>query len=166
MFVVAFAQRAIDLKPFTPSPSTRLPVIDAAGFGNPGWDGNVKVAGKGMDVRLVHPAKLCEFLIDTPFLPKLQASFFEEGANMSQLIRRKAIVFGSMGRTVEDLGEVHNSVACDRKCQLGLTLTGAFQGDNSQCTGIQNRSKGSQPGLVIVVRTKISEHWIGEMTFE
>ena len=40
------------------------------------------------------------------------------------------------------MSEVHNGVSCDRKCQLGLTLTGAFQADDGKGTGIQNRCQG------------------------
>ena len=166
MVVVSIAQWAIDLKPFTPSPGARLPVIDAAVFGNPGGNGNVKVVGKGMDVRFVHPTKLCKFLIETPSLRKLQTTLFEKGDHMRQLIRRKAIVFKFMRRTVKDLGEVHNGVACDRKRQLGLTLTGAFQADDGKGACIQNRCKGSEPGLVVMVGTEISKHREGEMTLK
>ena len=75
-------------------------------------------------------------------------------------------MFWFMRRTVEDLSEVHNGVACDRKRQLGLALTGAFETDDDKGAGIQNSCEGTEPGLVVVVRSKLSEHRISKMAFE
>jgi hypothetical protein len=58
MFVVGFVRKIIYLKTGTPSPCTRLPVVDPAGFRDPGRNSDAQVVGKGIDIRFVHPAKL------------------------------------------------------------------------------------------------------------
>src|SRR6266436_9486922 len=69
-----------------------------------------------------------------------------------------------MGRRAEDLRKIDNRVTRDRERKLGLLFTGAFDANHHDRASIQNGGKRSDPGLVVVLRAKIGEHGIREMT--
>src|SRR6266436_2909739 len=68
-----------------------------------------------------------------------------------------------MGRRAEDLRKIDDRMTRDGESKLGLLFTSAFDTDHDDRASIQNGGERSDPRLVVVLRTKISEHGIREM---
>src|SRR6266851_97573 len=54
-------------------------------------------------------------------------------------------------------------MARDGERKVGLALAGVFDADLDQRAGVQNRSQGSDPGLVVVLRAEKCQHRVGKM---
>ncbi len=65
----------------------------------------------------------------------------------------------------KDLGEIDHRVASDGKRELSLFRAGLFNAGDRQCTSVENRCEGSDPGLVVVLGTEVGQHRIREMAF-
>src|SRR6266436_2498720 len=144
-------------------PSSSLPVVFAFFLRNPRRQLLVQIVRQGIDVRLVHLAKLRKFAVGLFSVMKFHAVLRENVADTPQILYRQASLRQGLGCRAEDLRKVNNGVTRDRESKLSLFFASALDANDRESASIQNRRKRSDPGLVIVLRAKISEHRIGKM---
>ena len=96
---------------------------------------------------------------------KLEAVLCKRVADAKKIGGGKTVLKKSARRSAENLREIDDGVASDRKGEFGLAFAGAFDADEDQGAGIENCSERGNPGLIVVLRTEIREHGIREMAF-
>src|ERR1700686_3376734 len=147
------------------APGRGLPIVFPLFQGNPRWKRLIQVSRQRINIRLVHSAQTLEFAIRFFAIQQLQAVLRQSVADAAQVRGREPVVRQRLGWRAKNLRKVGDGVARDRKRQIGLTLASSFDAYLQQRAGIQNRGQRSDPGLVVVLRPKIRQHWIRQMAF-
>ena len=86
-------------------------------------------------------------------------------ANVAQFFGGQAIAWKRARSRAEDLREIHDGVARDGEGEFGLAFARAFDADHDERASVENCGERSDPGLIVVLRTKVGEHGIGEVAF-
>ena len=96
---------------------------------------------------------------DRRWYEKLTLDGAQAGLSWLTILRKRA------GRGSENLREIDDSMASDGEGEFGLAFAGAFDAYEDEGAGIENCGERGDPGLIVMLRTKIGEHGIGEMAF-
>src|SRR5208282_6937542 len=96
---------------------------------------------------------------------KFHSMLGEDVPNVKQILGCEALVRKRFRRSAEDLRKIDNRVASDGKSELRLFFASTVDADHHQGAGVQDGGERSDPGLVVVLGTKIRQHRIGEMAF-
>src|ERR1700751_5174039 len=107
------------------APSGGLPIVLAFFKRNPGRQRLIEIRRQGENIRLIHAPQIYQALVGGGVIVQLQAVLCENITNMLERNRRQAVAREVLGRSVEDLREVHDGVARDGKGESGLTFTSA-----------------------------------------
>lgn len=151
-------------------PGGGAPIFGDVFFGGPVADGHEEPLGEGVGVGLVEAAKLGKALVVLlhNFLRAVRAALNEAGggekfAQFSKFGGREAFAVEGTRRRVENLGQVDEGVARHGESEFGLPFERAFAIGDENRGNVENGGESGEPGLIIVLRTKIAEHGIGEM---
>ena len=147
-------------------PGGGLPIVFVLFLRNPGGKCLAKMGGQGVDVGFVHFAKVGEFLVGFGGGEKDGTVFGQFGANLMQGFGGQAVFGERARRGAKDLAEIDDGVTSDGEGELGLLGAAAFDAGDGESAGIENRGKGSDPGLVVVLRAEIGEHRVRKMGFQ
>src|SRR5690348_16670106 len=130
------------------------------------WHELNETLGKGVKVRFVELAKLRELLIGFGSVRKRCSVFCQSLADQPQHFGREPILLRRQWGNRKNLAKVDYGVSGNRKRKLRLPRTNIFHTRNREGATIQDRRQRTDPRLVVVLRTKVRQHRIGEMAFK
>src|SRR5262245_21544553 len=118
---------------------------------------------KREDVGLVHVAELDQASVRRFAVIKSEAVLRENVSTVTEVRSGKAVLRQRARGRAEHLREVNHGVARNSEGEFGLSFAGALHADHNEGAGVENGGERGYPGLIVVLRAEVGEHWIAEV---